>query len=148
MSGAERGAKISVVVAENHPSIRENLRYVLNAERDIACVGVAKTGREAVTVTVQKLPEVLILDADLRDLDGLDIAIRMRRLAPAVRTILYSAEPTIPELASRAQLAGFVVKGAPLDELLAAVRRAAFAARTQPNPSDTHPKPWPTRAGH
>ena len=126
------GHKISVVVAENHPSIRENLRYILNAERDMACVAVAKTGREAVTVTIKELPDVLIFDADLRDLDGLDVAIRLRRLAPAVRTILYSAEPMIPELASRGQLAGVVTKGTSLDELLTTVRRAAFAAQTQP----------------
>jgi DNA-binding NarL/FixJ family response regulator len=133
MAGADRGPKIiSVVVAEDHPSIRENLRHILNAERDMTCVGVAKSGREALEVTVQKLPDVLILDAEFPDLDGIEVALRLRRLAPAVRTILYSAEPTIPELARRARLAGFVVKGAPLQELLTAVRRAAFAARTQP----------------
>jgi DNA-binding NarL/FixJ family response regulator len=92
---------------------------------------VAKTGREALTVTTQKLPDVLILDADLRDLDGIEVALRLRRIAPDVRTILYSGEPTIPELARRAQLAGFVMKGAPADDLLTAVRRAAFAAHTQ-----------------
>ncbi len=133
MAGADLGPKIiSVVVAEDHPSIRENLRYILNAERDMICVGMAKSGREALEVTVQKLPDVLILDAELPDLDGIDVALRLRRLAPAVRTILYSAEPTIPELARRARLAGFVVKGAPVDELLTAVRRSAFAPRTQP----------------
>lgn len=123
---------ISVVVAEDHPSIRQNLRYIINAERDMYCVGVAKTGREALTVTTEKLPDVLILDAALPDLDGIDVAIRLRRLAPDVRTILYSDEPTIPELARRARLAGFVLKGAPVDELLTAVRRAAFAAHTRP----------------
>jgi DNA-binding NarL/FixJ family response regulator len=108
MAGADLGPKIvSVVVAEDHPSIRENLRYILNAERDMTCV-------------------------ELPDLDGIDVALRLRRLAPAVRIILYSAEPTIPELARRARLAGFVVKGAPVDELLTAVRRSAFAPRTQP----------------
>lgn len=129
MSTADRGSKISVVVAEDHPSIRENLRYLLNAEHDMACVGVAKNGREALAVAMAELPDVLILDAEMRDLDGIDVALRLRRLAPAVRTILYSAEPTIPELARRAQLAGFVMKGAPVDELLMVVRRAAFAAR-------------------
>jgi|SRR6185503_9396389 len=131
MPNANGRPNISVVIAEDHPSIRENLRYIVNAERDMYCVGVARTGREALTVTTQKLPDVLILDAELADLDGMDVAIRVRRLAPHVRTILYSGEPTIPELARRARLAGFVLKGAPVDELLTAVRRAAFAAHTQ-----------------
>ena len=61
--------KITVVVAEDHPSIRENLRYILNAERDMICVGVAKTGREAIRATIDKHPDLLLLDADLRDLD-------------------------------------------------------------------------------
>jgi DNA-binding NarL/FixJ family response regulator len=129
---ADRGATIRVVIADDHPLIRANLRSVVNAEHDLECVGVAKSGREALAVTLQKLPDVLIVDAELRDLDGIDVAVRLRRFAPAVRTILYSAEPTIPELASQAHLAGFVTKSAPLEELLTAVRRAAFAARTQP----------------
>jgi len=132
MPKANGRPNVSVVVAEDHPSIRENLRYIINAERDMYCVGVAKTGREALTVTTQKLPDVLILDAELPDLDGLDVAIRLRRLAPDVRTILYGGGRTIPELGRRARLAGFVLKGAPVDELLTAVRRAAFAAHTQP----------------
>lgn len=129
MSGPSRRPQISVVVAEDHPSIRENLRYILNAESDMACVGVAKSGREAITVTIQALPDVLILDADLSDLDGIDVALRLRRLAPTVRTILYGAEAVAPELARRAHVVGFVAKGAPVDELLTTVRRAAFAAR-------------------
>ena len=132
MPTAGRGPKvIRVVVAEDHPSIRENLRDVLDAERDMICVGVAKDGREALDVTIEELPDVLIIDAELGDLDGIDVALRLRRLAPAVRTILYGTEPAPEELARRAQLACFVAKGAPVDELLIAVRRAAFAARTQ-----------------
>lgn len=129
MTGTFSGSKISVVVAEEHPSIRENLRYILNAERDMICVGVAKTGREAIRVTVEKRPDLLLLDGDLRDLDGMEVAIRLRRLAPAVRTILYGGEP----MAREHGLDAFVAKGAPLDELLATVRRAAFAALTQPH---------------
>lgn len=119
--------KITVVVAEDHPSIRENLRYILNAERDMLCVGVAKTGREAIRTTIDKHPDLLLLDADLRDLDGMEVAIRLRRLAPAVRTILYGGDPMAPGHG----LGAFVAKGAPVDELLTTIRRAAFAARTQ-----------------
>ena len=120
---------ITVVVAEDHPSIRENLRYILNAERDMICVGVAKTGREAIRVTVEKRPDLLVLDADLRDLDGMEVAIRLRRLAPAVRTILYGGDPVSPGHGFGA----FIAKGAPVDELLVTIRRAAFAAMTQPH---------------
>jgi DNA-binding NarL/FixJ family response regulator len=120
--------RITVVVAEDHPSLRENLRYIVNAERDMICVGVANTGREAIRVTVEKRPDLLLLDADLRDLDGMEVAIRLRRLAPAVRTILYGGEPMAPGHG----LGAFVAKGAPIDELLSTVRRAAFAALTQP----------------
>lgn len=127
MLGTDRGAKITVVVAEDHPSIRENLRYIVNAERDMICVGIAKTGREAIRVTIEMQPDLLLLDADLRDLDGMEVAVRLRRLAPAVRTILYGGEPLAPGHG----LGAFVAKGAPVDELLATVRRAAAAAQTQ-----------------
>src|SRR6266511_1444117 len=114
---SDRRPKITVVVAEDHPSIGENLRYILNAERDMLCVGVAKTGREAIRLTVEKHPDLLLLDADLRDLDGMEVAIRLRRLAPAVRTILYGGDPMTPGHG----LGAFVAKGAPVDELLTTV---------------------------
>ena len=57
----------------------------------------------------------------------MEVAIRLRRLAPAVRTILYGGDPMAPGHG----LGAFVAKGAPVDELLTTIRRAAFAARTQ-----------------
>ena len=126
MPSLDDGPRITVVVAEDHPSIRENLRYILNAERDMICIGIAKTGREAIRVTIDKHPDLVLLDADLRDLDGAEVAIRLRRLAPAVRTILYGGEPMAPGHG----LGAFVAKGAPVDELLMTIRRAAFAARS------------------
>ncbi len=132
MSVGDGGTKmIRVVVAEDHVSIRENLRNVLDAEGDIVCVGVAIHGREALDVAIQERPDVLVIDAEMHDLHGIDVAIRLRRLAPAVRTVLYGAAPANEGLARRAELAGFVAKDAPVDDLLTTVRRAAFAARTQ-----------------
>ena len=49
--------KIRVLVAENHPSVRENLRYLINAEPDMQCVAVAKNGRQCIELCRQLLPE-------------------------------------------------------------------------------------------
>src|SRR5207247_1396463 len=63
--------KIRVLVAENHPSVRENLRYLINAEPDMQCVAVAKNGRQCIELCRQLLPEILVVDEILPGADGL-----------------------------------------------------------------------------
>jgi len=66
--------KTRVVVAENHPSVRENLRYLINAEPDMECVAVARNGRQCIELCRQLLPEILVVDEILPGADGLAIA--------------------------------------------------------------------------
>jgi DNA-binding NarL/FixJ family response regulator len=129
MSVADGGPKlIRVVVAEDHHSMRDRLRTAVDAEPDMVCVGLATDRREALELTLEALPDVLVIDAKL---DGIAVVLRLRRLAPQVRTILYDTEHTLPELAGRMHLAGVVATGASVDELVPAVRSAASEASTR-----------------
>jgi DNA-binding NarL/FixJ family response regulator len=129
MSLADGGPNlIRVVVAEDLYSMRESLRSGVDAERDMVCVGVATDGREALEVTLEELPDVLVIDAKL---DAVALVLRLRRLAPRVRTILYDTERTFPELAGRTHVGGVMATGASVDEVLTAIRTAASAASTR-----------------
>ena len=117
--------KTRVLVAENHPSIRENLRYLINAERDLECVGVAKNGRQCIDMCRELQPEVLVVDETLPGADGLAIAAILRNRLPEIRVVMYAFDPRVCEVARGFGAAGCVPKDLPYDALLEALRRAA-----------------------
>src|SRR5258708_19678740 len=62
--------RIRIVVADDHPSIRENLRYLLNDEDDFEVVGVARDGGEALATTIALEPDVVVLDESMPVMPG------------------------------------------------------------------------------
>jgi len=117
--------KTRVVVAENHPSIRENLRYLINAERDMECVGVAKNGRQCIEMCRELLPEVLIVDEIFPGADGLAITAIVGDRLPQIRVVMYTFNPEICEVARAMGAVSCVSKDMPYYVLLGALRQAA-----------------------
>jgi len=117
--------KTRVLVAENHPSVRENLRYLINTERDMECVGVAKNGRQCIELCRELSPEVLVVDETLPGADGLAIAAIIRNRLPEIRVVMYAFNPEVCQVARGFGAAGCVPKDMPYDALLQALRRAA-----------------------
>ena len=122
---SRRMTKTRVLVAENHPSIRENLRYLINAERDMECVGVAKNGRQCIEMCRELLPEVLIVDEIFPGADGLAITAIVGDRLPQIRVVMYTFNTEICEVARGLGAAGCVSKEMPYDVLLGALRQAA-----------------------
>lgn len=120
-------SKTRVLVAENHPSIRENLRYLINAERDLECVGVAKTGRQCIDLCEDLQPEVLIVDELLPGADGIAVAAIVGNRMPRIRVLMYTFDPDVCEVAREVGAVGCVSKDVSYDVLLGALRQAAPA---------------------
>ena len=119
--------KTRVLVAENHPSIRENLRYLINAERDMECVGVAKNGRQCIEMCRDLSPEVLVVDEILPGADGLAVAAIVANRMPGVRVVMYTFSPEVCEVAREIGAVGCVSKDVPYYVLVGAVRQASPA---------------------
>jgi len=117
--------KTRVLIAENHPSVRENLRYLINAEPDLKCVGVAKNGRQCLELCRELLPEVLVVDEILPGADGLAIAAIVGNRLPQIRVVMYTFNPEVCEVARGFGAVGCVAKDTSYDVLLGAVRQAA-----------------------
>src|SRR5258708_1659431 len=62
--------RVRILVADDHPSIRENLRYLLNDEDDFEVVGVARDGGEALATTIALEPDVVVLDESMPVMPG------------------------------------------------------------------------------
>jgi two-component system, NarL family, response regulator DevR len=119
-----------VLVVDDHELIRDGLRTLLNAEDDLRVVGEAKTANEALALTRQLEPDVIVLDVGLPDRPGVEICAEIRRLQPETRILVFSglSEGSALADAAKAGADGFVSKGAPNDEIVDAVRRVAAGA--------------------
>jgi two-component system, NarL family, invasion response regulator UvrY len=118
---------IRILVVDDHAVVREGLCRLLDGEGDIEVIGQAGTGREALEICERLKPEVVLLDYSLSDMDGLEATSRIVPMKTGTRILvltMHASEEYAIRLL-RAGAAGFVIKGASPDELLAAVRKVA-----------------------
>jgi DNA-binding NarL/FixJ family response regulator len=114
-----------VLVADGHPSVRENLRYLVNAEADLACVGVAKDPIQVLERCRALTPNVLVLGDGLAGISTLGVAEQVRLAAPQIRVVGYTQDDAVCQQAPGFGLVACVSKAAGYKLLLSAVRDAA-----------------------
>jgi DNA-binding NarL/FixJ family response regulator len=115
---------ITVVIADDQRMVRSGFRVILEAEGDIRVVGEAGDGAEAVELVRRLSPTVALLDIRMPRLDGLKAARQVIELKPATRVLIlttFDADDYVYE-ALRAGASGFLIKDAPADQLVTAVR--------------------------
>lgn len=116
--------KITVLLAENHKVARQGIRQFLNREQDIKVVGEASDGEEAVRLTGELNPEIVILDISMPKLSGIEAAKQIKQLNPRTIMLVLSAydyeEYIFPILEAGA--AGYLLKDMSLHDLVDAIR--------------------------
>ena len=115
---------IRVLVADDHPIVRDGLVAILSTQPDIDVVGEAANGREVIERVALLHPDVLLLDLEMPELDGVEALRRLRDSGATVRTIVFTAFDSDERIlgAVQAGAQGYLLKGAPRDELFEAVR--------------------------
>jgi len=146
---------IRVVLADDQPLVLEGLAAILGAEPDVEVVGRAATGREAIAVAREQIPDVVVLDIRMPELDGIE-ATRAIAAQPAAPRVLILTTFDLDRLvyeAIHAGASGFLLKDAPPGRLARAVRDIA-AGDTLVDPAVTRrlverfarrPSPGPER---
>jgi two-component system response regulator DesR len=111
--------------------LRDTLVAVLRLEADIEVVAQVASGEEIVPVAVEYHPDLAVLDIDLPGADGLTAAAELHERLPDCRVLILTvlAKPGNLRRALAAHVSGFLVKDAPAEELIAAVRRVAAGER-------------------
>ena len=122
---------IRVVLAEDQEIVRSALVALIELEDDLVVVGQAGRGDEAIAMVVALTPDVALLDVEMPGGDGLHVAAEVARRVPSCRSLILTAlnKPGVLQRALQARATGFVVKHAPADELLAAIRAVAAGQR-------------------
>ena len=123
---------LRIVVADDHPSIRENLRYLLNAELGMVVVGVARDGHDALRLVHATHANVLVLDSDMRGLGGLEVAQALRRDGSSIRIVLYTLDGDACIQGKQIGVNACVTKDSAPSMLIDAIRGATQVASTPP----------------
>lgn len=118
---------IRVVLADDHPIVREGLRQLVNAQPDMRVVGEAGDGAAACKAARELQPDVLVMDLSMPVLDGAQATEQVRRDCPDVRVLALTVHEERVYLTQllRAGASGFVLKRAAASELVRAVRVVA-----------------------
>jgi DNA-binding NarL/FixJ family response regulator len=119
--------RLRIVCADDHPSVRENLRYLINAEPDLECVAVARDGVEAVRACEEHAPDVLVVDEDMPRASGLDVVEWLHGQDPEVKVVLYTLNSEACERARALGAAACVMKDSQYEVLLKTIRGVAAA---------------------
>jgi DNA-binding NarL/FixJ family response regulator len=116
--------KISVLLAEDHTIVRQGLRLLIETEGDIEVVGQAKTGREAIQLTKELHPEVIVMDIAMPLLNGLEATRQILKAFPKTKVLILSAhsDSEYVEQVMKSGALGYLVKQSSAEVVAEAIR--------------------------
>jgi len=119
--------KITVLLVDDHAVVRQGVRTFLETQADLSVVGEAGSGQEAVELATQHVPDVVLMDLIMPEMDGVEASRRVKQVSPrsqvVVLTSYHEDEHIFPAL--KAGALSYVLKDLSAEELAEAVRKAA-----------------------
>jgi NarL family two-component system response regulator LiaR len=118
---------ISVLLVDDHSVVRQGVRAFLVTQPDLTVVGEAGSGEEAIQLAAQHVPDVILMDLIMPNMDGVEATRRVKQVSPrsqvVVLTSYHEDEHIFPAL--KAGALSYILKDVSAEELGAAVRKAA-----------------------
>ena len=122
---SERGTnRVRILLVDDHAILRRSLRMLINAEPGLEVVAEASNGGEAVDVAMETRPDVVLMDLDMPELNGIESTRQIHRALPATRVIVLTCLGDLDHArdAIRAGATGYVLKRADIEELSLAIQ--------------------------
>ena len=115
--------QIRVLIADDHPVFRDGLASLLATQPDVDVVGTAGDGAEAVGLATELAPDVVVMDLQMPEMNGIDATRVLAESMPAVRVLVFTMgeEDGTVLAAMRAGARGYLVKGASQEEVVRAI---------------------------
>jgi DNA-binding NarL/FixJ family response regulator len=119
--------KLRIFIAEDHETVREGLKLILNSQADMEIIGEAGDGRTAVERAKELLPDIVVMDVSMPRLNGLMATKKLKECCPRVRVVALTrhADDGYLQQLLKAGVSGYVLKQSPADELIHAIRAVA-----------------------
>lgn len=123
---------VRVLIVDDHPVVRDGLRGMLAAQPDLAVLGEAANGHQALAAVAREAPDVVLMDLRMPELDGVEATRRLRDEHPEVGVLVLTTYDDDADIlrAVEAGATGYLLKDAPREDLFAAVRAAARGETT------------------
>jgi pilus assembly protein CpaE len=125
--------KIRTLIVDDIAETRENVRKLLQFEADVEVVGAARSGKEGIQLAQELDPDVILMDINMPDIDGITATEMIRQKSPHIQVVILSVQGD-QNYMRRAMLAGardFLTKPPMGDELISAIRRAGEMAHAE-----------------
>ena len=130
--------KLRIILAEDHETIRDGLKLLVNARSDMEVIGEADNGRKALQLAEEFSPDVVVMDISMPELNGLQATKKLKDKCPKVRVLILTrhTEPGYLQELLQAGASGYVLKQSKSEELIRAILAVA-AGQTYLDPAVT-----------
>ena len=124
--------RVRLLVVDDHPVVRSGIVGMLSGEPDLQVVGQAADGAEAIALTAELVPDVILMDLRMPGLDGVEATRRISTRPDAPRVVVLTTYDTDGDIlrAVEAGAIGYLLKDSPREDILAAVLSAAVGRST------------------
>ena len=125
---------IRILIVDDHPVVRLGLKTMLATEDGLSVVGMACSGKEAITEVQRSKPDVVLMDLRMPEMEGTEAIVQLRRLQPDLRILVltnYGSDQYIVR-ALQAGAMGYLLKSTPQSEIVQAVKNVHHNKRCVP----------------
>ena len=122
---------IKLLLVDDHTLVRTGIKSLLSDVAGFKIVGEASTGEEAVRLSKQLLPDVILMDIGMPGIGGLEATVKLQRFNPDAKILILTAREDLffPERLLQAGAFGYITKGAPVEEMVRAIRSVHVGQR-------------------
>jgi DNA-binding NarL/FixJ family response regulator len=123
--------KLRIFLAEDHETVREGLKMIINLQDDMEVIGEAADGRSALAMAADLLPDIVIMDISMPHMNGLKATEKLKQCCPQVKVVALTRHTDDGYLQQllRAGASGYVLKQSPPGELLHAIRAVSAGGK-------------------
>ena len=129
--GTANTRTINVLIVDDHDLVRTGIKHMLSNAEGINVLGEASTGEEAVKMTRDLVPDVVLMDVKMPGIGGLEATRKLLRILPNVKVLVVTVldDDLFPSRLLQAGAAGYLTKGASMDEMLQAIHTVQSGQR-------------------